>query len=179
MRRYETMVIVQPDLADDLREPLFERMKEVISRKEGALMEFDDWGVRQMAYEIKKKKRGHYIRLDYCGNGAIVSELERFFRIDDRILKYMTIILDEKADPETILAELAAGKPGSGEKAESGSPAASGKDEDAETETETGDDTGNNTGNNDDTGDNDTSDADETDKSDTAEDGEINGEEEK
>lgn len=174
MRRYETMVIVQPDLADDLREPLFERMKEVISRKEGALMEFDDWGVRQMAYEIKKKKRGHYIRLDYCGNGALVSELERFFRIDDRILKYMTIILDEKADPETILAELAAGKPGSEEKAESGTPA-SGKDEDAETEAETGDDTGNN----DDTGDNDTSDADETDKNGTAEDGGINGEEEK
>jgi len=106
------MVIIQPDMADDLREPLFERMKEIISQKEGELLEFDDWGTRQMAYEIKKKKRGHYVRLDYCGMGAAVAELERFFRIDDRIMKYMTILLSENADPETIRAELAAGKTG-------------------------------------------------------------------
>ncbi len=104
------MVIVQPDLADDQRAPLFERMKEIISQQGGALMEFDEWGTRHLAYEIKKKKRGYYVRLDYCGTGAVVAEMERFFRIDDRVMKYMTILLDKNADPEAIKAELAAGK---------------------------------------------------------------------
>ncbi len=110
MKRYETVVIVQPDLADDQRAPLFERMKEIISQQGGSLMEFDEWGVRHLAYEIKKKKRGFYVRLDYCGSGATVAEIERFFRIDDRVMKYMTILLSEKADPETIRAELEAAK---------------------------------------------------------------------
>ena len=110
MKRYETVVIVQPDLADDQRASLFERMKEIISQQGGSLIELDDWGVRHLAYEIKKKKRGYYIRLDYCGTGAVVAEIERLCRIDDRAMKYLTILLSEKADPEAVRAELAAGK---------------------------------------------------------------------
>lgn len=131
------MVIVQPDLGDDQRAPLFERMKEIISQQSGSLMEFDEWGVRHLAYEIKKKKRGCYVRLDYCGTGAVVAELERFFRIDDRIMKYMTILLDQNADPEAIKAELAAGKSKSVRAAEDeGEESASSAYDEAESEDE-------------------------------------------
>ncbi|MGE0083210.1 MAG: 30S ribosomal protein S6 [Desulfococcaceae bacterium] len=135
MKRYETMAIVQPDLADDQRASLFERMKEIISQQGGSLMEFDDWGVRHLAYEIKKKKRGYYVRLDYCGTGAAVTEIERFFRIDDRVMKYMTILLSEKADPEAIMAELAAKKAKPVRTADEGSSPAAAFDE-AESEDE-------------------------------------------
>lgn len=102
MKRYETIVIVDPDISEEKRDPLFDRMREIISLQNGELIEFDDWGVRNLAYEVKKKHRGHYIRLDYCGTGAVVDELERFFRIDDRSLKYLTVLLDEDADPEAL-----------------------------------------------------------------------------
>ena len=107
MRRYETMVIVDPDLSGEKREPLFERMEETISQQGGALIVRDDWGPRKLAYEIKKRTRGHYVRFDYCGNGDLVSELERFCRIDDRVMKYMTIQLADQADPEAIKAQMA------------------------------------------------------------------------
>lgn len=107
MRRYETMVIVDPDLSSEKQDPLFERMEETISQQGGMLISRDDWGTRKLAYEIKKKTRGHYLRLDYCGNGELVSELERFYRIDDRVMKYMTVLLEKEADIEAIKAEMA------------------------------------------------------------------------
>ena len=64
-------------------------------------------GVRKLAYEIKKKPRGYYVLFDYCGDGDLVQEMERFFRIDDRVMKYMTIILDKDVDMEKIQEEIA------------------------------------------------------------------------
>ncbi len=102
MRRYETIVIVDPDLGEERRAPIFDRIRELIPQKGGLLVEFDEWGARKMAYEIKKKKRGFYLRADYCGTGELVKEMERQFRIDDRVLKYMTILLEDDVDMESI-----------------------------------------------------------------------------
>jgi small subunit ribosomal protein S6 len=102
MRRYETIVIVDPDLGEEQREGVFDKIRELIPQKGGLLVEFDEWGGRKLAYEIKKKQRGYYVRIDYCGGGDLVSEMERQFRIDDRVMKYMTILLDTEADMERI-----------------------------------------------------------------------------
>jgi small subunit ribosomal protein S6 len=107
MRRYETIVIVDPDLGEDARTSLFARIKEIIPQQEGVFINEDLWGTKKLAYEIKKKQRGFYVRFDYCGMGPVVDEIERFFRIDDRVLKYLTVLLDEEADPESILAGMA------------------------------------------------------------------------
>jgi len=63
---------------------------------------------RKLAYEIKKKARGYYVRFDYCGLAPLVNEIERFFRIDDRALKYMTVVLDKDVDLEKVKEEKAA-----------------------------------------------------------------------
>ncbi|MBC2734430.1 MAG: 30S ribosomal protein S6 [Desulfobacteraceae bacterium] len=102
MRRYETIVIVDPDLGEEQREGVFDKIRELIPQKGGLLVEFDEWGGRKLAYEIKKKQRGYYVRINYCGGGDLVSEMERQFRIDDRVMKYMTILLDTEADMERI-----------------------------------------------------------------------------
>jgi small subunit ribosomal protein S6 len=107
MRRYETFIIIDPDLSDEERSPIFEKVKDLIQQEECLLVTFDDWGARRLAYEIKKKFRGYYVRLDYCGTGKFVDEMERFFRIDDRIMKYMTVLLDKYADIELIKEEMA------------------------------------------------------------------------
>lgn len=108
MRRYETITIMDPDLSEDGRAPVLERIQDVIAKEGGTLVEIDHWGNRKLAYEIRKKTRGYYARIDYCGSGAVVDEMERFFKIDDRVIKYMTVLLDKEADPEKILAEKAA-----------------------------------------------------------------------
>jgi small subunit ribosomal protein S6 len=108
MRRYETIIIIDPDLSAEKREPVLERVKDVIAQQDGYLAFIDDWGSRKLAYEIKKKERGYYVRFDFCGTGAVVDEIERFFRIDDRVLKYMTVLLDKIADIEKIKEEVAA-----------------------------------------------------------------------
>lgn len=107
MRRYETIVISDPDLSDEDREAFFKKNKDLISQGGGFLVNFDPWGVQKLAYEIRKKPRGHYLRLDFCGAGPLVSELERSFRIDDRVLKYMTVLLEENADVESLKAQTA------------------------------------------------------------------------
>jgi small subunit ribosomal protein S6 len=107
MRRYETFLIIDPDLTKAERDPMLERVKELISQMNGFLVQIDEWGDRKLAYEIKKKARGYYTRFDYCGASALVNEIERFFRIDDRALKYMTVLLDKSADLEKIKEEIA------------------------------------------------------------------------
>jgi small subunit ribosomal protein S6 len=102
MRRYETIIIIDPDAKEDDRSGFIERISELIPQHGGFVVELDDWGQRRMAYEVKKKIRGHYTRFDFCGDGTLVDEMERTFRIDDRVMKYMTVLLEKYADVEAI-----------------------------------------------------------------------------
>lgn len=108
MRRYETFVIIDPDITQEQREPVLERVRELMTQQDGFLVFEDVWGERKLAYEIKKKARGYYIRFDYCGLAPLVNEIERFFRIDDRTLKFMTVVLDKDVDLEKVKEEKAA-----------------------------------------------------------------------
>ena len=107
MRRYETIFIVDNDLSEEDHSPIFEKLTDLIHQHSGLLVMVDEWGSKKLAYEIKKKARGYYVRLDYCGSGILVNEIERFFRIDDRILKYMTVLLDKDVDIEAVKEEIA------------------------------------------------------------------------
>ena len=108
MRRYETFVICDPDLSTEQRAPVLDRINEQMGQFNGFMVEVDEWGSRKLAYMIKKKVRGYYVRLDYCGTSDLVNEMERFFRIDDRVMKYMTVVVDKEPVIETIKEEMAA-----------------------------------------------------------------------
>jgi small subunit ribosomal protein S6 len=107
MRRYETIFILDPDVSEEQRGAVFDRLSDLMDQKNGLQVVLDEWGNRKLAYDIKKKNRGYYVRLDFCGTGELVDEIERFFRIDDRLLKYMTIVLDKDADIEAVKQEMA------------------------------------------------------------------------
>lgn len=107
MRRYETITILVPELSEDDRKALSERIVTLLDSNDGFIVEVDDWGLRKLAYEIKKKPRGHYIRFDYCGTGATVKEFERLMGINDSFMKYMTVLLDDSIDADEIKAQLA------------------------------------------------------------------------
>jgi len=103
MNHYETIFIVDPDTPETDQDSIFEKLKSMIAA-DGKLVMFDDWGSRKFAYEIKKKKQGRYVRLDFCSEGDLVNEIERLFRLDYRILKYMTVLLAKEVDPDSIAA---------------------------------------------------------------------------
>jgi len=107
MRRYETIFIIDNDLSEEGRSPILEKLENLIQQYNGLRVMFDEWGTKRLAYEIKKKARGYYVCLDYCGSGPLVNEIERFFRIDDRVLKYMTVVLDKDVDIENVKEEIA------------------------------------------------------------------------
>jgi small subunit ribosomal protein S6 len=121
MKRYETTIIIDPDVSDEERDSFIGKIKDLILQKEGFLVKLDKWGVQKLAYEIRKKIRGYYTLADYCGTGALVAETERFCRIDDRVLKYMTILLEAQVDLEALkkkMAEAEAQSQASAQKAE-------------------------------------------------------------
>ena len=108
MRRYETIFITNPDINEQERKSLFDKFIKLIAKENGILVKFDEWGSKKLAYEINKKLHGYYVCITYGGTGELVTELERNFRIDDKILKFMTILLKKNIQPETLHEEITA-----------------------------------------------------------------------
>ena len=67
----------------------------IVERENGAVLAVDDWGMRDLAYPVKKHTRGNYVRLEYAVAGAVVAEIERIVRITDGIFKFVTVLLDD------------------------------------------------------------------------------------
>ena len=106
MRKYETTLISDPDLQDQNRQELLDKVRNIIEKENGTVLDFEDWGNKKLAYEIKKKLRGHYTCVSYAGDGALVTELERNFRLTDDVLKFMTIVLSEDLTAEELENEI-------------------------------------------------------------------------
>ena len=107
MRRYETIFIVRPNVAEADIEAVTNRTVSIIEGDGGAIIKIDNWGLKKLAYLIRKENQGYYLYIDYAGLPASVAEIERVFRIDDRILKYLTVKLADTCDPEAAKEELA------------------------------------------------------------------------
>lgn len=107
MRKYETILIANADLRDDEQTALIARYSGIVTGQKGILIKGDCWGKRKLAYAIKKQTRGIYVLLEYAGAAAVVNELERNLKIDDKILKFMTILKEDGIDPVELEKELA------------------------------------------------------------------------
>lgn len=100
-RTYEVMYIVDPDASDDKIGKLNEAVGKLIEKEGGTIVRFDDAGRRKMAYPIKKKTEGYYVLYEIEGSGQEIAELERRMRVNDMIVRYITVRVDEdrkKAD---------------------------------------------------------------------------------
>jgi len=110
LKRYEVVVIVKTDLAEEDLTAIIERSQAIITDRKGVIAKVDKWGKRRLAYEINKQKDGFYFLIDFAGDGPIVAEIERNFKIDDRILKFMTVkkegaVTSEGMEQETAVVE--------------------------------------------------------------------------
>ncbi len=94
-RIYEIVFIVDPGADDGEVMKLSEAVQKIITDQGGSITKIDMWGRRQLAYQINHQKEGSYVLLEVEGSGAEIAELERRMRVNDRILRYMTIRVDE------------------------------------------------------------------------------------
>ena len=108
MRRYETIFIVPADLPEDQTNALIERYRSLVVKNKGIVVKVEKWGKRKLAYEIKKQIRGFYILMDLVSVHAAITELERNFKIDDKILKFITVKKADQVDLAAIEKEIAA-----------------------------------------------------------------------
>ncbi len=105
MRQYETTFILRPNLGEDQFTEIIERTCGIITGDGGVIIDTDRWGIKRLAYEIKKEVQGYYVCLNYAAPGTTILELERIFRIDDRVLRFLTIKLADSIDADGISKE--------------------------------------------------------------------------
>jgi small subunit ribosomal protein S6 len=105
MRRYEVLYIVHPDLTDEETKAVSDRYSELVTAQQGTIIKVEDWGRRRLAYEIRKQDKGTYILIDFYGPGSMIKEIERNFRIDDKVLKYLTVKTRDPFDPSMLEKE--------------------------------------------------------------------------
>jgi small subunit ribosomal protein S6 len=91
MRRYETIAILRPNAGEEEINKVIETTTQIINDEQGTIIELNKWGMKKLAYLIKKESLGYYVFFDYAATPDAVTEIERKYRIDDVVLKYMTI----------------------------------------------------------------------------------------
>ena len=94
-RTYEVMYIIDPETAADKITKLNTAVGKLIEKEGGSIVRMDDIGRRPLAYQIQKKTEGHYVLFEIEGSGQEIAELERRMRVNDMIIRYMTVRVDE------------------------------------------------------------------------------------
>ncbi len=108
MRRYETIFILRPSAGEEEINRVVGSTTQIIVDNQGTIIELNKWGMKKLAYQIKKESLGYYVFCDFAGSPAAVAEIERKFRIDDLVLKYMTIKTAESISEAGIQEAMAA-----------------------------------------------------------------------
>jgi small subunit ribosomal protein S6 len=95
-RVYEELFIVRPDATDEEIDPLVEQLTTTIASRGGNVDKSEKWGIRKLAYRVKKYNEGNYVLLHFSAEPDAVKEIERRLRVSDMVLKFITVRIDEK-----------------------------------------------------------------------------------
>ena len=96
-KMYESAVLINAALEEDQIQSIISRIKELISSNDGEITDIEDWGRKRLAYMIKKSKIGYYIIFQFNAYPQIISTLEKFYKLDENILRYLSIKLTKNA----------------------------------------------------------------------------------
>ena len=95
MRQYETMYILKPDLEAEQTAELVSKYQSLVTEHGGQIDQLQEMGKRRLAYEIEKIREGYYVLMQFSTDTDITHELERLMRIDDKVLRFLTVRLGE------------------------------------------------------------------------------------
>jgi small subunit ribosomal protein S6 len=100
MRRYETLIVLHPELPEaQIRETL-DRMRRLIEGMGAECEQLQEWGMRELAYAIHKQSRGYYVLAQYRGSPEVVRELERTLKIGDEFLRFVSVVVPTRPRAE-------------------------------------------------------------------------------
>ena len=106
MSLYESVFIVRQELSPNEVNNIADKYISVIEKTGGKLIKKEDWGIRNLAYQIKNNRKGSYILFHLDSKNSTVTELERLFKIDDDIIRYLTTKVSEISDePSDIIKD--------------------------------------------------------------------------
>ncbi|KIH76387.1 SSU ribosomal protein S6P [Geoalkalibacter ferrihydriticus] len=108
MRSYETMFIVHPEVVGDELKALVEKFKGVIADRGGDVVKVEEWGSRTLAYPIQKLTRGAYFIFYFQAGPGDVAEFERRLRLDEKILRFNSLRLEQGLPQSVVAAQEAA-----------------------------------------------------------------------
>ena len=90
MNKYESVIIVNPNVEENTLKELTERFTTLIN-SDGKVEQVNDLGKKKLAYEVKKNKEGYYVVFDFEANPSLIAELERNYRITDEVIKFIVV----------------------------------------------------------------------------------------
>ena len=91
---YESIFIIRPSISDDETNQLIEKMKGVLDKSGATLIKLENWGKKKLAYEVKRERRGTFVYLHFKAAGNVVAELEHSYRLEDSVMKFLTVKLE-------------------------------------------------------------------------------------
>ncbi len=94
MNKYESVIIIEPNLDEEEIDNIIQKVRDIIEEN-GSVTKVEKMGMKKLAYEIRKNKEGYYIVIYFEADPSIIAELERYYRITDDIIKYITVRKDD------------------------------------------------------------------------------------
>ena len=101
MRRYETLLVLNPELPEAQTRETIDRARRLLTDAGAEDFQLQEWGMRDLAYEIRKHKRGYYVLLEYRATPELVKELERNLKIADEVLRFLSVAVAKNARRRT------------------------------------------------------------------------------
>ena len=95
MRTYEVVFVAAPTLTTEELDSFIAHIQGVVEGKNGKIVKLDNWGKRSLAYRIKKYREAYYVVLTIEGDGAVIAEMERRFRVTDHVVRFLSVRIDE------------------------------------------------------------------------------------
>ncbi len=98
MRVYETIFILDPTLDDHTIQKEIKKVEDMITNLKGKVIKTEKWGNRRLAYPIRKKLQGYYTLIYFEGEGNLLTELERAYKLNESCLRYLTVVSEQKTE---------------------------------------------------------------------------------
>ncbi len=108
MRNYESLYIIHPEIVGEELTALVDKFQAVLTDQSAEIFKLDNWGVRKLAYPIKKVERGCYVQVLFTAEPEVIAEYERRLRLDENILRFLTVKVEgdfQAAEPAKAAAQ--------------------------------------------------------------------------
>ena len=115
MRNYEALYVVHPEVVADELTALMDKFQTVLTDQNAEIHKLDNWGVRKLAYPINKLERGCYVQTLFRAEPQVIAEFERRLRLDEKVLRFLTVRLEGDFAAEDVAKETAAEDAGTDE----------------------------------------------------------------